>query len=231
MCIGRARRVVAVAIILACLAVGASAANGGRRLVVPKRAQQESNWCWAACAQMVMEKGGHSVTQCAQAINRCLPNPCACAECASQGANPCSANPSQQTCNTGGWPDFPCFGFTSYHTNDAALSWGSVKSEIDANRPFLATWRFTNLSQPSNDSDDGHMVVAMAYKTVGRDKFLIYIDPLTQGAACGATEEKMITYEAYRSGPSWTHWDDYYGIKKVAPKNGCVAATIQQASR
>ena len=230
------RRVAVLAACLACIltvsappATAAATPATGKCLDVPRRAQQQSKWCWAACAQMVMEKAGHAVTQCAQAINRCAPHPCPCVECPTSSSNPCNPNLTTPTCNTGGFPDFTCFGFAAKHTDAAALPWGALKSEINAGRPFLGTWRYITASNGSGN--DGHMVVVVGYQAQAGEKYVRYVNPLTQGAACGATEEQKITYAAYQSGPSWTHWDDYYDIRSVAPQGGCVQASIPQASR
>jgi hypothetical protein len=168
-------------------------------LAVTLHPQETSMWCWAASGQMVMHYLGNNVTQCTQANNRFGLTDCPCGQC---GPTP----DSSPNCVWGGWPEFEKYGFISKHTSNAPLSWIDLKGEIaDAancgKRPFAFTWHW--------NGGGGHVMVADGYETVDGINFVYMLDPW---APC-VGDVRIITYAAYVSGPTYTHWDDYYGVK------------------
>ena len=78
-----------------------------KRLDVTFRARKHGNWCWAACAQMVMEYLGKNVRQCEQVNKR-------------YNWNDCCNDPMPARCNATGWPEFDEFGFL-YKINPLTL--------------------------------------------------------------------------------------------------------------
>ena len=157
-------------------------------LAVAPRAQQTSMWCWAASGEMCMAYLGTNVSQCDQANHRF-------------GRNDCCNNPTPDECvNGGGWPEFDQYGFTFRRTWDTPLSWAQVRKEICRNRPFVFTWHW-------NGSTTGHMMVARGFKTVDGIHYVFINDPLN-------ADPHYVTYDAYVSGAEYTHWDDFYQIKR-----------------
>ncbi|HEX5758338.1 MAG TPA: papain-like cysteine protease family protein [Thermoanaerobaculia bacterium] len=169
-------------------------------LPVTSHPQETGMWCWAGSGQMVMHYLGNNVDQCTQANNRFGRTDCPCAQC---GPNPV-ANPP---CVEGGWPQFEKYGFTSVHTTDAPLSWSTLRRELSQNsrcgkRPFAYTWHW--------NGGGGHMMAATGYVTLGGENYVSILDPW---APC-VGDARILTYAAYVGGSGYTHWDDYYRVRK-----------------
>jgi hypothetical protein len=161
-------------------------------LDVTLRPQQTNMWCWAASGQMVMEYLGHNIAQCTQANNRF-------------GRTDCCNTPVPGGCVNGGWPEFGKYGFESKNTTNAALSWNDLRKQISDSRyckgrPFCFTWRW--------NGGGGHMMVAIGYKTVEGVNYVEMLDPWAPNVG----NHSFITYDAYVSGSTYTHWDDYYDV-------------------
>ena len=100
-------------------------------LNVPYKHQEQTNWCWAACCEMVFHYYNVlNVRQCDMASYQF-------------GANCCAA-PSSSVCNQGNWPEniYNHWGFTNSKSNNA-LSLSSVHYEIDNNRPVEPYYAWT----------------------------------------------------------------------------------------
>lgn len=169
-------------------------------LPVTQHPQETSMWCWAASGQMVMDYLGNNVAQCTQANDRFGRTDCPCGQC---GANPV-ANPP---CVNGGWPDFARYGFSFQRTSNTALSWGDLRRELSSNRwcgrtPVAFSWHW--------DGGGGHMMVAYGYLGLASGRYVVIHDPW---APCSG-DTRILTYEAYVSGTGYTHWDDFYRIRK-----------------
>lgn len=174
--------------------------GGFSALQVPLHPQETSMWCWAASGQMVMDYLGNNVAQCTQANNRFGVTNCPCFQC---GADP-QTNPP---CVNGGWPEFDKYGFTFQRTSNTAVSWATLKEELSnrrkcGDRPIAFSWHW--------DGGSGHMMVAVGYATVFGVNFVSIQDPW---APCTG-DARIITYAAYVDGTGYSHWDDFYQIKK-----------------
>lgn len=96
--------------------------------------QTETNWCWAACGEMVMQPRGIAETQCTLASKQfalqCCPSPHAPAGC-----------------NKGCWPDlaYPNSGVPTTRTT-APLAQATVSAEIAAGRPVQVCYQWTGSS-------------------------------------------------------------------------------------
>ena len=155
------------------------------------RLQETSSWCWAASGEMIMEYMGANIEQCDAANKRF-------------GRNDCCNSPVPWACVNGGWPEFDKYGFTSSHTNNKALSWKQIKSQIYCKKkPFAFTWKY--------EDGSGHMMVAAGYQTIDGINLVYGYDPQSDGPLGG---KAYIPYETYVSGPDYTHWDDYYDVTK-----------------
>lgn len=150
---------------------------------------QETNmWCWAASGEMVMRFQNVTIAQCTQANNRF-------------GLSVCCQSPVPSQCVQGGWPEFDKYGFSFDRTLSAPLSWDQIVDQIGTQRlPFAFTWAWVG--------GGGHMMVIYGYAVADGVRYVHVHDPWPPGV--GAT--RMLTYEAYVSGPNYTHWDDFYNV-------------------
>src|ERR1700722_7378285 len=99
-------------------APGASA----QPLNVPYFSQEQMNWCWAACCEMLFEYNGDNVSQCELATNQF-------------GADCCST-PSSSTCNQGQWAELVYAAYRySCSKSSSAVTYAAACSELDAERP------------------------------------------------------------------------------------------------
>jgi ABC-type bacteriocin/lantibiotic exporter with double-glycine peptidase domain len=119
---------------------------GAKTLNVPWIKQEQTNWCWAACCQMVFNYYGlYAVHQCNMASWLF-------------GADCCAA-PSSTLCNQGATADqivrvYNVNGFQCSYSN-GAFSFGQLQWEIDNNRPLEPAF-FWN-------GGGGHVVIVKAY--------------------------------------------------------------------
>ncbi len=158
-------------------------------------------WCWAASGEMVMHYLGTDVKQCTQANDQFGRTDCPCAQC---GPSPV-ANPP---CVQGGWPDFAHYHFSFTRTSDAPLTQAQVRSELSTSpncgsRPVAFTWHWSG--------GGGHVMVLTGYQLIGDTLWVTVQDPW---APCGGNV-RALSYAAYVSGSGYTHWDDFYGIKRL----------------
>jgi hypothetical protein len=168
-------------------------------LSVQLRAQEQSNWCWAASGQMTMEFLGHNVSQCTQANNRF-------------NRTDCCTNGSSTNCNRGGWPEYGEYDFTASVTNNTALNWNQIKYQIhDRESPVAFSWHWID---NMGNYDGGHMMVLHGYIRLDDEYFVLISDPWAPNVG----ERRTITYAEYvsRAGHH-AHWNDYYDITYVGP--------------
>jgi hypothetical protein len=93
-------------------------------LGVPFLQQQQTNWCWAACCEMVFRYyGAPDVSQCNMAS-------------AQFGLDCCTNHPVGGACNVGNWPErvYPAYNYRCARV-DRAYTLAEIKAEIDAGRP------------------------------------------------------------------------------------------------
>jgi hypothetical protein len=152
--------------------------------------QQESLWCWAASAEMVMDLLGTKVRQCEQANERL-------------GKTTCCNAKTPPACIQTGWPEFPKYGFkATKNTTARALSWDELTAEIGCNkRPVVFSWQYTK--------GGGHMMVAIGYQVSAGVREVLIHDPLPIGTG----DDAAISYDAYVASQLYSHWDDYYNIR------------------
>ena len=163
-------------------------------------------WCWAASGQMVMHYLGNNVSQCVQANNRFNRTDCCNIDLCPPPTETTCPTPGYHPCACGGWPEFGKFGFNFKTTSSAALTWDQIRDQISRGQycegtPFCFTWKW--------NGGGGHMMVAMGYKTAGGVNFVEVMDPWSPCVG----DHKFITYNAYVSGATYTHWDDYYDVE------------------
>jgi hypothetical protein len=99
-------------------------------LPVPIAQQQQTNWCWAGCCQMVLAYRGRNVQQCDMASFQF-------------GANCCAA-PSSSTCNQGTWPEpiYRHWGINCLRSN-GAFSLSQIQSCINGDSPVEPSYAWS----------------------------------------------------------------------------------------
>jgi hypothetical protein len=157
--------------------------------------QQQSNWCWAASGQMTMNfiHPASAVVQGDEANKRL-------------GRTDCTNSSVPAACNQTGWPEFEKYDFETARTDDAALSWADLRSEIGCyKRPYAFSWHWSG--------GGGHMMVVRGYMTLFDYQYVLVNNPLPVNQG----EFEVITYERYVDGPNTgdSHWDDFHRIKYV----------------
>jgi hypothetical protein len=183
-----------VCTMVALLFSGCCQPDPSESLAVTLHPQQTSMWCWAASGQMVMEYLGTNVSQCTQANNRFSYTDC------------CNSTVPGH-CIKGGWPEFDKYGFDFTRTSNTALSWDQLKKEVCnksycGKRPYCFSWHW--------NGGGGHMMVVIGYTTVDGVNMVEINDPWAPNVG----DHRFITYDAYVSGAGYTHWDDFYQVRK-----------------
>ena len=85
----------------------------------------------------------------------------------------------------------------------APLSWMEIRRQIAMlKKPIAFSWKYVD--------NTGHMMVITGYNTVDGINWLTVYDPLEVNI--GSTYS--ISYDEYVSGPTHTHWDDFYNLTK-----------------
>ncbi len=167
---------------------------------VPLIAQEVSEWCWAACGEMVMKYWGHDVAQCSEASaanNR--------TDCCSYGL--CPNQDEASPCNNPGWPNYAGYGFSSQST-------GTPLTFAQLQQQFYCQQSPTNFQWVWPGGGSSHLLVAMGYQVDSTGTQWIEIhDPLPE---CQGTD-RFITYDDYidvddPTYGSHTHGTDIYDI-------------------
>jgi Peptidase_C39 like family len=162
-------------------------------LGVPITGQHTEVWCWAASGEMTMNFLGGNVTQCDQANKRFGRTDCCCGP------------PTPEACVNTGWPEYEKYGFTVSVSN-GALSWSELTDQIGCQgKPFAFSWWW--------NGGGGHMMVATGYYQSLSGGYVQINDPLPWDPSGGGSQ-RMSTYDAFVSGPGYTHALDYYDITK-----------------
>jgi ABC-type bacteriocin/lantibiotic exporter with double-glycine peptidase domain len=163
-----------------------------RVLNVPQKYQEQSNWCWAASSQAILEYYKTKKTQ------------TEIAQYGTEGLNTWNwlsgSSPHTSTDPLRNGIDLILQHFAKLATDQryTFLSQAQVQSEIDARRPFVIYWQW--------DSGGGHFVVAK-----GIDGNLVTL----MNPAAGTT---LNAYDWVRRGSSHT-WTDSLTLKTSPPAN------------
>lgn len=157
---------------------------------VPQIAQEQTNWCWAACVAMVLHYyDDHTVQQC---------------ELANELFNryECCSEPSSPECNQ------PCeikdvsklYARRDIHSQfvDRNVSFSALQSEIEADRPVEIVFYPRKKGQ-------GHLVVVRGWRVTETEEFLYVNDPKDSNGA-----SRIVAYsellEAYEDGKWMYTW-------------------------
>lgn len=164
----------------------------GCGLNIPLRPQETAVWCWAASGEMVMEnlQAGLNVQQCDEA------------EYAFHQSN-CCTNPFPASCVYGGWDVFPDYGFAYDRIFDVnGLSWAEIQKQLCDHKPVMYAWAW--------DGGGGHMMVITGWSEILGVKYVHINDPWPPNIG----DTYILTYDAWVNGAGYSHWADYYNIRK-----------------
>ena len=130
---------------------------------VPQIKQEQSNWCWAACTEMVLHYYGGTTTRQCDFVNELFDRTECCLEPSSPNCNrPCGI---QDISNL----------YSSKHIHnklvDKAVPFSKLQSEIDANRPVEVVYFWRDWEEP------GHSVIVHGWRTDGKGEFVHVNDP------------------------------------------------------
>lgn len=155
--------------------------------------QELSQWCWAASGQMVMKNLQTEVTQCGQANDRFHLDDC------------CPSTTANDTCNTGGWPEFEKHQIRYQKTPGIAVSWSELQKQIGCSKqPVAFSWKWAG--------GGGHMMVAVGYVHANDGTNLVEVDDPWEP---NKGSHYFLTYAEFVSAPDHhDHWDDYYNFSK-----------------
>ena len=130
---------------------------------VPRIKQEQPNWCWAACAEMVLRYYDRPAIRQCDFANELFDR------------TECCAEPSSPDC------DRPCEMldisnlYSSKHIHnklvDRAVPFSKLQSEIDANRPVEVVYFWRDWGEP------GHSVIVHGWYADGNDEFVHVNDP------------------------------------------------------
>jgi|GEM_PF-2671023 len=161
------------------LAVAIPCVSHARVLDVPLRCQEQSNWCWAACSEAVIDYYAGTASQCQIAHQACIRHsPAWCTPC-TQTPNYCCLYPSDPSCcnksncmyGVGGCIQdlLTVWGINSTGSS-GWLSLATIQSELDNCRPFIINWFWTG--------GGGHYIVGHG---VDAGDNIYYMDPWPPG--------------------------------------------------
>ena len=157
---------------------------------VPHIEQEQTNWCWAACIEMVLRYYDTSVAQQCELANELF-----------VGVPDCCSEPSSPECNK------PCeieeISTLYLHRNiqsqlvDENVSFSTLQSEIDADRPVEILFQYKQKEKR------GHLVIVRGWYTIETEEYVHVNDPKDDDADL----PRMVAYSellnAYGEG-KWT---------------------------
>jgi hypothetical protein len=173
------------------LAVLPSAFAQWKTLDVPLVTQEHSEWCWAGTTKAVLNFYGQTPSQC-QIVNWAYGLNYACGNSVFQWSSP--ANQPNYMYGTNGSVQniLKNWGVnnTAYNT---ASSWSSVVADINANRPFVIRYGWTN--------GGGHIMVGRGYETANGINYVYIMNPWPGEGQTYRTYSSAVAASDHQ----WTH--------------------------
>ena len=130
---------------------------------VPQIIQEQSNWCWAACVEMVIRYYNEPATQQCEFANELF------------NRTECCSDPSSPNCNR------PCetrdisnlYLRKHIHSKfvEDAVPFSELQSEIDADRPVEVVYFWRDWEKP------GHSVIVRGWRIEDKEEFVYVNDP------------------------------------------------------
>lgn len=157
---------------------------------VPEIKQEQFNWCWAACAEMVIHYYAGPATRQCDFANELFDR----TECCSEPSNP--------NCNR------PCemLDISNLYSNrhihsqlvDKAVPFSKLQSEIDADRPVEVVYFWRDWEKP------GHSVIVRGWRIDGEEEFVHVNDPANSSTTMSGIVAYSELLAPYGEG-DWTY--------------------------
>lgn len=130
---------------------------------VPQITQEQTNWCWAACVEMVLRYYGTSAARQCELANELF------------GRSDCCSEPSSPDCNK------PCKieDISNFYARrniqsqfvDENVPFSTLQSEIDADRPVEILFQYKKKQKR------GHLVIVRGWYTTKAEEYVRVNDP------------------------------------------------------
>ena len=162
-----------------------------RTLSVPLVTQEHSQWCWAGSSKAVLNYYAKTPSQC-QIVNWAYGLNYACGNTTFDW-NSNANQPNSMYGSSGSVQNILAHWGVPNNAYSVASSWSSVVSDINANRPFVIRYGWTN--------GGGHIMVGTGYETYNGTNYVYIMNPWPGEGN---------TYRTYASAVSasdhkWTH--------------------------
>jgi hypothetical protein len=156
--------------------------------------QEQSNWCWAATAQMTAGYSLVSMPQCEQANVATSRSDCC--------TDPAAASDTGRCNVPGWWSQLPNFGFTyTDSTWGSAISFAQLQIETNASRPVPYAWGWTG--------GGGHaMVVVKTFVPTLSAPWVSINNPWPPNTG----DQADMSYYTWVSDVDHVHWQDSYNV-------------------
>lgn len=181
-------------------AVKAKAATSERKLGVPRRRQQQPDWCWAACVDMVLHYYGLPAVEQCEIVGRKLGEDCCVEPVGDEYSVPCAPKWVR-----GVWAAWGIDART-HLPRKGRLGWiseAALKRELEASRPVEVGLRWNN--------GGGHAVVVRGWRAGRGGVAYFYVndpwnwagDPRAEYFAEGVGQ---VSYKELRTGYGMGRW-------------------------
>lgn len=159
-------------------------------IAVPERAQEHSEWCWAGSSKAVLDYYGTSITQCTIANWAWSRSDC-CGNTDFNWSHSCN-QPNYMYGTSGSLQGILSHWGVNSTARSNVLSWSEAQSEINAKRPYVMRFGWTN--------GGGHFLDGYGYDTTSPG-YVNYMDPWPGHGYTKALYSSTVS----ASDHTWTH--------------------------
>jgi len=162
-----------------------------KTLSVPLSTQEHSQWCWSASSKAVLNYYAKTPSQC-QIVNWAFGLNYACGN-ATFNWNSQANQPNSLYGTNGSVQKILAAWGVPNSAYGSASSWSSVVGDINANRPFVMRYGWTN--------GGGHILVGRGYETYNGVAYVYIMDPWPGEGQTWRTYASAVSSSDHR----WTH--------------------------
>jgi hypothetical protein len=162
-----------------------------RTLSVPLTTQEHSQWCWSASSKAVLNYYKKTPSQC-QIVNWAFGLNYACGNTYFNWNSPAN-QPNNMYGSNGSVQNILNAWGVSNGAYSVASSWNSVVADINANRPFVMRYGWSN--------GGGHIMVGRGYETANGVNHVYIMDPWPGEGQTYRTYNSAVSASDHR----WTH--------------------------
>jgi hypothetical protein len=162
-----------------------------KTLSVPLVTQEHSQWCWAGSSKAVLNYYSKTPSQC-QIVNWAYGLNYACGN-TTFNWNSNANQPNSMYGSSGSVQNILSHWGVPNNAYSVASSWNSVVSDINANRPFVIRYGWTN--------GGGHIMVGTGYETYNGTNYVYIMNPWPGEGKTYRTYASAVSASDHR----WTH--------------------------